>query len=508
MTDPLVRLSGIGKAYGPVPACRDVSLDLFPGEVLGLVGENGAGKSTLVHILSGVVQPDAGSMSVNSRPILVLTPARAQGLGIVTVYQSFQLIPDLTVLENIILGAEPRCWGLFVDRKTARRKISELIDRFPLGDLPLDLPVRHLEAGYRQYVEVLRALYREPDLVILDEPTALMPPNFVGPFLALIKALSASGKSIVLVSHRLDEVIAVADRVAMLRRGELLGVLEPPFTLQDLVARLDWMDRIGVDAQASVAAAALETAEVLVYADDLTLDNADDGVSLRDLSFTVRRGDLVGLLGATGNGQQELVDLLVGLRQPDTGELRFNAVTGGYSPPVSLVRRAYIPTDTAGRGLAMQLDLVRNLMLGYHRTPEWHSWWGLRWSRIETWCQRLVKQYSIRTQGCQESLADLSGGTRQKVVVARELVRGPVLLVAEYPFKGLDLTTRDVVANEFRRFAAAGGGVLLVDSDAETVRVLCNRIYILWRGRIRTATGPPFPPNQELLGLMVGVGWT
>lgn len=505
MMRSLVKLTGIGKAYGPVSACSDVSLDLGASEVLALVGENGAGKSTLVHILSGVVQPDAGSIAIEGRLVPTLTPSRAQALGIATVYQSFQLIPDLTAIENIVLGAEPGLWGIFIDWPKARREVDDLLRQFPMGDLPLNIPVERLEAGYRQYTEVLRALYRKPEIIILDEPTALMPPNLVAPFLELIRALKAAGKSVVLVTHRLDEVAAVADRVAMLRRGEVLGVLEHPFTARELIARLGWTERFDSGAKTQQAAKDTATNDFLVRAEGLTLTNTE-GVSLNQLSFTVARREFVGMLGATGNGQRELVDLLVGLRPPDAGKLSFQSVVGTVEEPISSLALAYIPADTSGRGLAIQLDITRNLMLGYHRTSQWRSWGRLRWPRIEAWCQALAKRYSIRMQSCRDPLTCLSGGTRQKVLLAREIGRGPVLMVAEYPFKGLDLITRNTAADDLVGFAAAGGAVLLIDSDPEILSILCDRIYILWRGRIAGVYDQPFPPTQDLLSLMVGTG--
>jgi simple sugar transport system ATP-binding protein len=504
MNKPLVRLDGLTKNFGPIQACRDISLDLNRGEILALVGENGAGKSTLVNILSGMVRPDAGRVWIDTRAFMTLTPSQAQANGIATVYQNFQLIPELTVMENIVLGRESARWGAFIDKAGAKRKIEELTSRFPIVELPLELPAARLERGHWQYVEILRALYRDPELLVLDEPTALMPPQFIDAFLDFIKALGASGKSIVLVSHRLDEVAAVADRVAMLRRGELLGILERPFLVQDLVARLGWHESIDDEAAAHVAPASHEIGKILLQAESITT-NAPMNVSLHEISLSVARGELVGLLGANGNGQRELVDLLLGLHGPDEGELRINCGRRDVAGmPVSSVCRAYIPSDTLGRGVAVQLNLVQNLMLGFQRTPEWAPRGRLLWRRVESWCRNLVERYSIRAEGCREPLSNLSGGNRQKAVVARELARGPMLLLAEYPFKGLDLSTHNAVASNLREFAAAGGGVLLVDSDAENVRMLCQRIYVIWRGHIRVTLNHPFPSKQELLGLMAG----
>ncbi|MEO3808819.1 ABC transporter ATP-binding protein [Sphaerisporangium sp. B11E5] len=498
---PAVELEGITKRFPGVVANRDIRLSVRRGHVHAVVGENGAGKSTLMKILYGMQHPDEGVIRVGGKPVTFRSPADAIAAGIGMVHQHFMLADNLTVLENIILGSEPRR-GLGIDFGGARRKIKEISDAYGLGVSP-DTLVEDLGVGARQRVEILKVLYRGARILILDEPTAVLVPQEVDELFDNLRGLVREGLTIIFISHKLDEVLSVADAITVIRRGTTVASVLP----RDVTARQLAELMVGSELPSPETRESTVTEQVALSVRGLTVRGADGRAVVRDVSFDIHKGEVLGIAGVEGNGQAELVEAIMGMR-PAEGAVTLGGADISHWP--TLRRReggiGYIPEDRQRHGLLLNSPLWENRILGHQtRRPNVRGPWIDRaGARADT--QRIVDAYDVRTPGIDVDAAALSGGNQQKLVVGREMSGDPVVLIASHPTRGVDVGAQAAIWDHLRAARAAGLAVLLISADLDELIGLSDSLKVLLRGQV-VADVDPAGVTPELLGsAMTGAG--
>jgi general nucleoside transport system ATP-binding protein len=497
---PVLELRGITKQFPGVLANDHIDFDLRRGEVHALLGENGAGKSTLMSILYGLYTADSGEILMNGTPVTISSPRHAIELGIGMVHQHFMLIPVMTVTENIVLAQEPRHAGVLLDYDAAAKRVRELSESFGLAVNP-NARIQEITVGQQQRVEILKALYRGAEILILDEPTAVLTPQEALELFEIVNELKAQGKSIVFISHKLNEVLEIADRISVLRRGKLVETVPREGATEAGLAR----SMVGREVLLRVEKKPAQPGDPLLQVDDL-LARDDRGLeAVRGVSFEVRSGEIVGIAGVDGNGQSELIDALTGLRHPASGTIRI----GGEELSRATAREAldagmgHIPEDRQRRGLVLEFNLAENLVLhDYGKEPFSKLGWvnPRRWLR---WAGGLLQEFDVRGGGPTTRGASLSGGNQQKVVIAREVSRNPSVLIAAQPTRGLDVGAIEFVHRRLVEQRDAGKAVLLVSLELEEIVSLSDRILVLYEGRI-VAEFPPDVSEEELGFAMVG----
>jgi general nucleoside transport system ATP-binding protein len=497
---PVLELRGITKQFPGVLANDHIDFDLRRGEVHALLGENGAGKSTLMSILYGLYTADEGEIRMNGRPVTIGSPRDAIELGIGMVHQHFMLIPVMTVTENIVLAQEPKHAGVLLDKDAARQRVRELSKSFGLAVDP-DARIEKITVGQQQRVEILKALYRGAEILILDEPTAVLTPQEAGELFEIIEQLKAQGKSIVFITHKLNEVLEVADRISVLRRGKLVETIPREGATEAGLAR----SMVGREVLLRVDKRPGHPGDVLLHVEDLVVRDDRGLDAVRDVSFDVRAGEIVGIAGVDGNGQSELIDALAGLRNVASGRI----VVGDEDLTRATARQAldagvgHIPEDRHRRGLVLDFNLAENLALhDYGKEPFSHLGWvnPRRWFR---WARGLLREFDVRGGGPATRGASLSGGNQQKVVLAREISRDPSVLIAAQPTRGLDVGAIEFVHRRLVEQRDAGKAVLLVSLELEEVLSLSDRILVLYEGEM-VAEFPPDVSEEEIGMAMVG----
>jgi general nucleoside transport system ATP-binding protein len=480
----LARLSGIERSFGSVAALSGAELEIRTGEVHGVLGENGAGKSTLLNVLGGMLRPDAGSIEIRGEPVALASPRDAWRHGVALVHQHFTLVPALTALENLALGVGTA--------PSARRSVELAMERTGLR-VPLDDTVEGLGVGDRQRIEVLKALLRDPRILILDEPTAVLTPHEVDGLFSLLREIAAQGRGVVLVGHKLDEVMGVADRVTVLRGGRtvltgavrdhdaagLVRAMVGGDSEADLAAVVGGRAERGRPAPAHAARAHPERAHPESPRADVVASLRDVGVSvsgvdrLRGVSVSVHRGEVLGVAGVEGNGQRELALVLAGRLRPDAGDTSLPEGIG------------FVPQDRSTEGLVGDFDLVENVALALYRRSEYQDGVWLRWNAIRDEAERIVEHYGIATPSTAALGGALSGGNQQRIVVGREVAMAGDLLVAANPTRGLDVASTAFVRAELRKLAGEGVAIVLVSTDLDEVLELSDRVCVIARGRLR-----------------------
>ncbi|TLM97740.1 MAG: ABC transporter ATP-binding protein, partial [Actinobacteria bacterium] len=452
-----------------------------PREVVALLGENGAGKSTLMNVAYGLLEADSGEIVVDGKPVRIRGPRDAINLGIGMVHQHFMLVEPLTVTENIVLGLEPSNPLGVIDRATARRKVVEISDRFGLKVDP-DTRVRDLSVGMQQRVEILKALFRDARLLILDEPTAVLTPQEVDELFGIVRQLVEQGLAVVIITHKLDEVMSFSDRIVVMRAGKVVGETTPAVSTEQSLARM----MVGRDVVLSVEKQPANPGETVLEVRDLTAVDDRKLQALRGLSFSVHGGEIVGIAGVDGNGQRELVEAIMGLRRPTGGQvlLRGKDITHADTKNTIEAGVSHVPEDRQRRGLVLEFDLVENLVLGDHAHPPFARWGVLNRGAMETEARKRIADYDVRTPSEHVAAGNLSGGNQQKLVLARELGRDPELLVAAQPTRGLDVGAIEFVHRRILAERDAGKAVLLVSMELEEIMTMSDRILVMYEGRI------------------------
>jgi len=495
---PAVRLDGILKRFPGVVANHDIHITVDRGTVHAIVGENGAGKSTLMKILYGMQKPDAGTIAVNGTEVSFSTPQHAIKAGIGMVHQHFMLADNLTVLENIVLGAEPM-HGIGA---AARRKIVEISDAYGMGVDP-DALVEDLGVGARQRVEILKVLYRGARILILDEPTAVLVPQEVDELFDNLRELTSEGLTVIFISHKLDEVLSVADAITVIRQGTTVASVEPKQVTARQLAEL----MVGSELPSPETRESTVTDTPVLAVEHLTVSSPDGRPIIDDVSFTIHRGEVLGIAGVEGNGQAELVEAIMGMR-PATGTIRLADKT---VDEWSTRRRreagiGYIPEDRQRQGLLLDAPLWENRMLGHQTERPNVSGPFLDISGARRDTKRIVDMYDVRTPGIDVTAASLSGGNQQKLIVGREMSHDPVLLVAAHPTRGVDVGAQADIWGHIRTARVAGLGVLLISADLDELIGLSDALKVLFRGRLVADADPATVTPEQLGSAMTGAG--
>ena len=500
MTTPAVELSGITKRFPGVVANDDVNLRVAEGEIHAVVGENGAGKSTLMKILYGMQPADEGRMVVGGTEVSFSSPAEAIDHGIGMVHQHFMLADNLTVLENVVLGSEPRRYGL-IDRKAARRELEALGAAYGLDLHPDDL-VETLEVGERQRVEIIKVLYRGARILILDEPTAVLVPQEVEELFRNLRELKSQGHTIIFIDHKLGEVLAIADTVTVLRQGRTVATVEPADVTAHELAEL----MVGSELPTPSTDPRIADDHVTLAVRDLTVVDGAGRPTLDRVDLEVRRGEIVGVAGVEGNGQGELIEAILGLRQAAGGELLLDGEDmSGW--PVRRRREAgvgYVPEDRQRRGILLDAPLWEYAMLGHQTMAPYARGALLDRSGARDATTRIVRDFDVRTPGIDTSARALSGGNQQKLLIGREMVASPRLLIAAHPTRGIDVGAQASVWENLRVARREGLAVLLVSADLEELIGLADRLVVMLRGRVVAELDPATTTPRILGGHMTG----
>jgi general nucleoside transport system ATP-binding protein len=489
---PLVELEKITKRFPGVLANDEVSLELRPGEVHALIGENGAGKSTLMRVVYGIYPADGGTIRVRGREVKIASPRDAIALGIGMVHQHFVLVDPFTVTENIILGEEG---GPLLDIEEAREKIAQLAEQYGFRVDP-SARVEDLSVGEEQRVEILKALYRGVEILILDEPTAVLTPAETKDLFGNLRKLREAGKTIVFISHKLDEVLEIADRITVLRRGRVVGETTPAETSKAKLAEM----MVGRPVLFRLQKPEVEIGEPVLRVDGLAGEGKLNGVSL-----VVGAGEILGVAGVEGNGQRELAEALIGLRRLQAGaiELEGRNLAGRQVGEIRNFGVGYIPEDRHGQGLVLNMTLWENAVLGRHDDREFSTRLGVLLIRkIKELAGRLVKLFDVRTRSIDVNASTLSGGNQQKLILARELETDPRLLVAAQPTRGLDVGAIEFVWTQILEQKAAGRAILLISAELDEIYALSDRIVTIYEGEITGEFAPDAPPEQIGIGML------
>jgi general nucleoside transport system ATP-binding protein len=496
---PALELRGITKRFGPVVANDGIDFDLRRGEVHALLGENGAGKSTLMSILYGLYSPTEGEIRVNGEPVEVDSPSRAIDLGIGMVHQHFMLVPVMTVTENIVLGEEPKR-GALLDIREGSRRVKELSDRYGLAVDP-DALIEQVSVGMQQRVEILKTLYRDARILILDEPTAVLTAQESHELFEVLNTLKKDGVSIVFISHKLNEVLEISDRVSVLRRGKKIDTVPTEGATEASLARL----MVGREVLLRVEKQQGKPGEPVLQVDDVHVRDERGLEAVKGVSLEVREGEIVAIAGVDGNGQLELVQAIAGLRAPEAGTVSIGGrdVSGVGVRATTEAGVAHIPEDRQLAGLVLDFTLAENLALREYRTPPISSHGVLSIGSMKDRARKLLEEYDVRGGDPDTLASSLSGGNQQKVAVAREIASNPKLLIAHQPTRGLDVGAIEFVHGRLLAERAAGRGVLLVSLEFEEIRALADRILVIYEGRI-VAEFPPDVSEEELGVAMTG----
>ncbi len=496
-----IELVGITKRFPGVIANDDVNLAVEKGEIHAVCGENGAGKSTLMKILYGMQHPDEGRIMVDDIEVKLSSPADAIELGIGMVHQHFMLADNLTVLENVILGSEPMKRGI-IDFDAARTHLTEVSESFGLSVHPDDL-VETLGVGERQRVEIIKVLYRGAEVLILDEPTAVLVPQEVEALFDNMRELKAAGASIIFIDHKLDEVLAIADTITVIRQGHTVATVKPGDVTAHELAEL----MVGSELPTPQTTDSTVTDEVALVVEGITVFDLDDRAVVEDVSLRVRRGEIVGLAGVEGNGQTELINAIIGTESPASGAL---SLFGNDITQASVGQRrddglAYVPQDRHQEGLLLDAPLWENTALGHHKRPPFakNIWFDRVGARERT--EQVRADFDVRTPNIEVSAHALSGGNQQKLIIGKEMDSDPKLLIAAHPTRGIDVGAQAAVWQNIRDARAAGLATLLISADLDELIGLSDTVLVMLRGRIVATLDPAEITPRDLGAYMTGV---
>lgn len=496
-----IEMRHIVKKFGDFKANDDINLTLHQGEILALLGENGAGKSTLMRILSGLLEPTSGEIFVKGKKVEINSPTKAKELGIGMVHQHFMLMESFTVLENIILGHEPTN-GITLDIKKAREQILKLSEKYGLAIDP-DAQISNITVAQQQRVEILKVLYRGADILIFDEPTAVLTPQEITEFIQIIKNLAKEGKSIILITHKLSEIKAVADQVTIIRRGRDVGTFEVANVDDNRLAEL----MVGHHVNMKLNKKSVKLGREILKVENLKVKNTRGSFAVKKLSLKIHGGEILGLAGIDGNGQDELVEAITGLRHVNSGKVIINSqnMTNKKVRQITEAGVAHIPADRQKYGLILNLPLAENLVLQtYYKQP--YSKHGIiNHQAIYEHAEELIKKYDIRTTSAELPASDLSGGNQQKAIIARELDRNSDLIIAFQPTRGLDVGAIEYIHKQLLAERDAGKAVLLVSYELDEIMQLSDRIAVLHDGKISGEVKPEDTNDTELGLLMTGI---
>ena len=501
---PILELRGISKAFPGVVANDHIDLQLNQGEILALLGENGAGKTTLMNILYGLYTPDEGRIIIREQETTIRSPNDAILQGIGMVHQHFMLVPPLTVTENVMLGVESVVHRLFLDRRSASARIREISTTYGLEVDP-NAVINTLPVGVQQRVEIIKVLYRNADILVLDEPTAVLTPQEVRDLFKIIRTLVERGKSVIFITHKLNEVMALADRITVLRRGKVVGTTAPAQTDEGTLASM----MVGRAVELTVHKEPAVPRDVVLDVDRLEILDNRQNQAVNGVSFQVRAGEIVGVAGVHDNGQTELVEALTGLRKVLAGTVSIAGQDTTRTLPRKIIERgvAHVPEDRQRDGLVLSFAVADNLVLSTYYLQPYARGIALQEKAILATASALVREFDVRTPSVDTPVSNLSGGNQQKVIVAREFSRPIVLLIAAQPTRGLDVGSVEYIHRRIIEKRDQGTGVLLVSSELDEIMELSDRIVVMYRGQIMATVQADQVTREQLGLLMAGVEW-
>jgi general nucleoside transport system ATP-binding protein len=496
----VIEMLNIRKEFGNFVANDNITLQVKQGEIHALLGENGAGKSTLMNVLFGLYQPEAGEIRVKGKPVKITDPNVANELGIGMVHQHFMLVDTFTVTENIILGSEPTKGGT-IDIKKAEQEVRELSERYGLAVDPT-AKIADISVGMQQRVEILKTLYRGADILIFDEPTAVLTPQEIQELIQIMKALVKEGKSIILITHKLKEIMEVCDRVTVIRRGKGIGTLNVSDTNPTELAEL----MVGRQVQFTTDKEPAKPKDNVLEIKDLVVKDARGVTTVNELNLTVRAGEIVGIAGVDGNGQSELIEAITGLQKVESGSILLNGKDITNLPPRKVTESGvgHIPQDRHKHGLVLDFPIGENMVLQtYYKDP--YSKNGiLNFKNIYEKARQLIKEFDVRTPDEYTKARALSGGNQQKAIIGREVDRNPDLLIAAQPTRGLDVGAIEFIHKRLIEQRDQGKAVLLVSFELDEIMNVSDRIAVIYEGKIVAIVDPKETDEQELGLLMAG----
>ena len=502
--DYIIEMLDITKEFPGIKANDSVTLQIRKGEIHALLGENGAGKSTLMSVLFGLYQPDGGCIKVRGKEVKINNPLDANALGIGMVHQHFKLVHNFTVLQNIVLGKEDTHGG-FLEMKKARKKVMELSEKYHLSVDP-DAKIQDITVGMQQRVEILKMLYRDNDILIFDEPTAVLTPQEIDELMSIMKELVSEGKSIIFITHKLNEIKAVADRCSVLRRGRYIGTVDVASTDKEELSEM----MVGHKVQLTVEKKEATPGDVVLDVQNLVVKDKKQGHSkdvIKNVSIQVRKGEIVCIAGIDGNGQTELVEAVTGMIKADEGSITLNGkdVTKESIRYRNTHGMSHIPEDRHKHGLVLDYSLEDNLVLQDYFEPRFQNHGFIKHAEVEKYAKDLIEEYDIRSgQGVDTITRSMSGGNQQKAIIARELTKKHDLLVAVQPTRGLDVGAIEFIHKQIVKERDEGAAVLLVSLELEEVMNLSDRILVIYEGEIVGELNPKTTTIQELGLYMAG----
>ncbi|ANF37871.1 heme ABC transporter ATP-binding protein [Bacillus sp. CN2] len=496
--DYIIEMLNIRKEFPGIVANDDVTLQVKKGEIHALLGENGAGKSTLMNVLFGLYQPEKGEIRVRGERVHINSPNKANDLGIGMVHQHFMLVDTFTVSENIILGKEPKTFGR-IDRQRADRDVRDISDRYGLHIDP-EAKVADISVGMQQRAEILKTLYRGADILIFDEPTAVLTPHEIQELIQIMKNLVNEGKSIILITHKLKEIMEVCDRVTIIRKGKGITTLDVAHTDQDELASL----MVGREVSFKTDKKPADPKQEVLSLSDVTVKDARGVEAVKQLSLSVRAGEIVGIAGVDGNGQSELIEAITGLRKTNAGTITLNGKQLQNMPPRKVTEAGigHIPQDRHKHGLVLDFPIGENIVLQSYYQKPYSSFGILNKHTIYDKARSLIEEYDVRTPDEYTPARALSGGNQQKAIIGREVDRNPDLLIAAQPTRGLDVGAIEFVHKKLIEQRDAGKAVLLLSFELDEIMNLSDRIAVIFEGSI-IANVNPLETNEQELGLLM-----
>ncbi len=496
--DTVVEMRNITKRFPGIVANDRVSFELKQGEIHALLGENGAGKSTLMNILFGLYQPDEGEIFVNGEQVVIDGPNKAIKLGIGMVHQHFKLVHPFTVTENIILGSEPTK-GFAVNYKQANEKVANLSKQYGLNVDPT-ATIDEISVGMQQRVEILKTLYRGADILIFDEPTAVLTPQEIEELLVIMRKLVEQGKSIILITHKLKEIMAIADRVTIVRRGKWIDTLPVAGMNPNQLAE----KMVGREVSLKLDKKSAVLGEPVLELDKLVVNGRQGLRALNETSFILRRGEILGIAGVEGNGQSELIEAITGLRSIESGSLKVlgTEMAGAKTRKLSEAGISLIPEDRHKHGLVLDFPMRENMVLETYYLPQFNKGGFLDYDAIDEHAKRLIAEFDVRTPSIHTPARALSGGNQQKAIIAREVDKNPEILIAAQPTRGLDVGAIEFIHKRLVEQRNMGKAVLLISFELDEIMQLSDRIAVMYEGRI-VGEVDPAKTNDEELGLMM-----
>ena len=476
-----LELRGITKRFPGVIANDSVNLDVAAGEIHALLGENGAGKSTLMNVLYGLYGADEGDIAIDGHVQDFDSPSDAIAAGIGMVHQHFQLVPVFSVVENVVLGDEPTKGFGVLNLRQGKKRLREISEQYGLSVDP-DAIIEDLPVGIQQRVEIIKVLFRDAQFLVLDEPTAVLTPQEVDELFAILRELRSDGKGIIFITHKLNEVIEIADRISVLRRGKVVGSADPSTATPESLAEL----MVGRPVELEIDKVDANAGDTVLSVTDLVVADDRGQAAVTDASFEVRRGEVVGIAGVQGNGQSELVEAITGLRTALSGSVTISGTDTTAAGPreIHQLGVAHIPEDRQVMGLVLDFTVAENMVLDSYYTDEFSSGLNMKWDKVESTAEKLVEHYDVRTPGIEVPASNLSGGNQQKVIVAREFSRDLDLIVASQPTRGVDVGSIEYIHSQLIEKRDSGSAVLLVSTELDEVLALSDRIAVMFDGRV------------------------